>query len=267
MVVATSKTFGGSGPAAKTVTVTFQNNTGTGQLLTGLSITWPQATNGNLQQIKMGGTTIYNTSTGNGSLTTTLLLGTNCPADDRRGFMRNLDVYLPAQRQHDPQQLHWFGNIQPVWARYDVAIKGTARFNNEGPAQAGPSCNKSHRKPGKQPEGRLSPTFVAIYVDGAGPPSARCPDVLMARGNPKMKKIPLRTKITLTIVGLLAMAGVFYSACGLPVCVAGVPAAPLCETPGIGLARFCRAFDSFAPALSPIRASRLSRSRPRGSAL
>ncbi len=29
---------------------------------------------------------------------------------------------------------------------------------------------------------------------------------------------------------------------------------------------FCRAFDSFAPALSPIRASRLSRSRPRGSA-
>jgi len=29
---------------------------------------------------------------------------------------------------------------------------------------------------------------------------------------------------------------------------------------------FCRAFDSFAPALSPIRASRLSRWRPRGSA-
>jgi len=47
------------------------------QLLTGLSITWPQATNGNLTKITFNGTTIYNTSTGGGSLTTSSLLGTN----------------------------------------------------------------------------------------------------------------------------------------------------------------------------------------------
>jgi hypothetical protein len=46
-----------------------------GQLLTALAITWPQATNGNLQSIKLGGTTIYNTSTGGGSLSTTALKG------------------------------------------------------------------------------------------------------------------------------------------------------------------------------------------------
>ncbi len=45
-------------------------------MLTGLSITWPQATNGNLQSIKMGGTVIFNTSTGGGTLTTSSLLGT-----------------------------------------------------------------------------------------------------------------------------------------------------------------------------------------------
>ena len=67
----TSKTF-----SAKTVTITFKNNTNSGQVLTGLSITWPQATNGNLNNIKLGGTTIYNTSTGGGSLTTSSLLGT-----------------------------------------------------------------------------------------------------------------------------------------------------------------------------------------------
>ena len=45
-------------------------------MLTGLSITWPQATNGNLQNIKMGGTVIFNTPTGGGTLTTSSLLGT-----------------------------------------------------------------------------------------------------------------------------------------------------------------------------------------------
>jgi hypothetical protein len=39
-------------------------------------MTWPQATNGNLQAIKMGGTTIYNTSTGGGTLHATTLAGT-----------------------------------------------------------------------------------------------------------------------------------------------------------------------------------------------
>jgi len=65
--------------------------------------------------------------------------------------MRNLDVYVQEQRRHDPQQLHWFGYVQPVRSRCVLTIKSTARFNNEGPAQAGPSCNKSHRKPGAPP--------------------------------------------------------------------------------------------------------------------
>jgi hypothetical protein len=71
-VVVTSKTF-----SAKTVTITFQNNTAVAQVLTGLDMTWPQATNGNLAKVVMGGTTIYNTSTGGGTLHTTTLLGTN----------------------------------------------------------------------------------------------------------------------------------------------------------------------------------------------
>jgi len=70
-VVVTSKTFSG-----KTVTVTFQNQTTSAQVLTALAITWPQATNGNLNNIKLGGTTIYNTPTGGGSLSTSSLLGT-----------------------------------------------------------------------------------------------------------------------------------------------------------------------------------------------
>ena len=45
-------------------------------MVTGLDMTWPQATNGNLQQVKIGGTVIYNTSTGGGTLHTTTLLGT-----------------------------------------------------------------------------------------------------------------------------------------------------------------------------------------------
>jgi len=70
-VIVTSKTF-----SAKTVVITFKNNTTMGQVLTGLAMTWPQATNGNLNNIKLGGATIYNTSTGGGSLTTSSLLGT-----------------------------------------------------------------------------------------------------------------------------------------------------------------------------------------------
>jgi hypothetical protein len=73
---ASGKTLGPSG-ATKTIQITFQNDTGVGQLLTTLQMTWPQATNGNLRSIKMGGTTIYNTSTGGGSLNTAALLGTN----------------------------------------------------------------------------------------------------------------------------------------------------------------------------------------------
>jgi hypothetical protein len=60
----------------KTVVITFQNNTASPQTLTGLSMSWIQATNGKLQSIKMGGTTIYNTSTNN-PLSTSSLLGTS----------------------------------------------------------------------------------------------------------------------------------------------------------------------------------------------
>jgi hypothetical protein len=63
-IVAGGQTFSG-----KTVVVKFQNDTAVSQVLTGLSITWPQGTNGNLKTIKMGGTTIFNTSTGGGTLT------------------------------------------------------------------------------------------------------------------------------------------------------------------------------------------------------
>jgi hypothetical protein len=69
MIVAGGQTYGGSGGSAKTVTVAFLNQTSSNQVLTGLSITWPQAPNGNLKSIKMSGTTIFNTSTGGGSLT------------------------------------------------------------------------------------------------------------------------------------------------------------------------------------------------------
>jgi hypothetical protein len=65
------KTFSG-----KKVTVVLSNFTGASQVLTGLSITWPQVNNGNLTSITFNGTTIYNTSTGGGSLTTSSLLGT-----------------------------------------------------------------------------------------------------------------------------------------------------------------------------------------------
>ena len=70
-LVATGKVFSG-----KTIVVTFQNNTGSSQVLTELHMTWPQATNGNLTKITMGTTTIYNTSTGGGTLNTSSLLGT-----------------------------------------------------------------------------------------------------------------------------------------------------------------------------------------------
>jgi len=60
----------------KDVVITIKNNTTTNQVLTGLNITWPQGTNGNLVTVKFDGTTIYNTSTGGGSLSTSSLLGT-----------------------------------------------------------------------------------------------------------------------------------------------------------------------------------------------
>jgi hypothetical protein len=63
-IIVGDQTFSG-----KNVTVKVFNNTGVSQLLTGLSITWPQVNNGNLTKITFNGTTIFNTSTGGGSLT------------------------------------------------------------------------------------------------------------------------------------------------------------------------------------------------------
>jgi xanthine dehydrogenase iron-sulfur cluster and FAD-binding subunit A len=76
------------------------NDTSSSQVLTGLSITWPQATNGNLTKITLGGTTIYNTSTGGGSLTTSSLLGSTAQRTIAAGasqtltftFMNNVDT-------------------------------------------------------------------------------------------------------------------------------------------------------------------------------
>jgi hypothetical protein len=63
-IVVGDQTFSG-----KNVTVKVFNNTGASQTLTGLSINWPTAPNGNLTKITFNGTTIYNTSTPGGSLT------------------------------------------------------------------------------------------------------------------------------------------------------------------------------------------------------
>jgi hypothetical protein len=71
MIGVTTKTF-----SSNKVTITFQNNAAVDQVLTGLAMTWPQATNGNLTKITMGAITIYNTSTGGGTLNTSSLLGT-----------------------------------------------------------------------------------------------------------------------------------------------------------------------------------------------
>jgi hypothetical protein len=62
--------------SAKTVTITFTNNTSSAQVLNALQMTWPQATNGNLTKVTMGATTIFNTSTGGGNFISFSLSGT-----------------------------------------------------------------------------------------------------------------------------------------------------------------------------------------------
>jgi hypothetical protein len=103
VVSATSKTF-----SSKVVTVTFQNDTAMGQVLTGLSITWPQVTNKNLQSIKMGGTTIYSTSTGGGSLTTSSLLGTTAQRTIAAGSCATLTFTF--QQSVDTNPSHYTGS-------------------------------------------------------------------------------------------------------------------------------------------------------------
>ena len=110
-MVVTNKTFSG-----KTIVITFQNNTASGQLLTALSITWPQATNGNLNQIKMGGTVIYNTATGGGSLTTSSLLGTTAQRTIAAGSSQTLTFTFK-------------NNVDTTASNYT----GSATFNPFGP--------------------------------------------------------------------------------------------------------------------------------------
>jgi len=111
-VVVTSKTL-----SAKTVVITFQNQTGAAQVLTGLAITWPQATNGNLNNIKMGGTTIYNTPTGGGSLTTSSLLGTTAQRTIAAGSSQTLtftfanNVNTNASNYTGSATFNPFGNV------------------------------------------------------------------------------------------------------------------------------------------------------------
>jgi len=67
---------GGKVLTGKTITVKFENDTGSNQtLIAPLSLTWPP-TNGNLTKITFNGTTIYNTSTPCCSLTAAVLSGT-----------------------------------------------------------------------------------------------------------------------------------------------------------------------------------------------
>ena len=105
------------------VTVTFRNDTAVGQVLTGLAITWPQATNGNLQSIKMGGTTIYNTSTGGGTLTTSSLLGTTAQRTIAAGSCATLTFTFANNVNPNASSYTGTATLRPVWERYHVSIR------------------------------------------------------------------------------------------------------------------------------------------------
>jgi hypothetical protein len=76
--------------SAKTVVITFQNSTSSAQVLSSLYITWPQATNGNLQSVKMGANTIYNTSTKGGNATIFTFSGTTAQRTINAGASQTL---------------------------------------------------------------------------------------------------------------------------------------------------------------------------------
>jgi hypothetical protein len=94
-ITVTNKVF-----SAKTVVITFQNSTASAQVLSSLYITWPQATNGNLQSVKMGANTIYNTSTKGGNATIFTFSGTTAQRTINAGasqtmtftFQNNVDT-------------------------------------------------------------------------------------------------------------------------------------------------------------------------------
>ena len=102
-MIVTDKEF-----SRKAVKISIENNTTTGQVLTGLAITWPQATNGNLKQIKLGGTVIYNTETGGGSLTTSSLLGTTAQRTIAVGS--SADLTFNFQNNVDKTANHYLGS-------------------------------------------------------------------------------------------------------------------------------------------------------------
>jgi hypothetical protein len=104
---------GGQTYAGKTVTVTFQNNTTMPQTLTTLSIHWPQAPNGNLRTIKMGGTTIYNTSTPD-PLNNAVLLGSNAQRTIAAGSCATLTFGFANNVSTNPGQYSGSANFNPA---------------------------------------------------------------------------------------------------------------------------------------------------------
>ena len=65
----------------KNVKITITNTGTADAFLSGLTITWPQAANGNLVQVKLGPNVLYSTSTGGGSLT---LTAAQLPSDQNK---------------------------------------------------------------------------------------------------------------------------------------------------------------------------------------
>jgi hypothetical protein len=69
---------GGQAFSGKTLTVKFFNETGSSQVLTGLSLRWPQSPNGNLTKVTFNGRTVYNAPTSDPpGLNTSSLLDTD----------------------------------------------------------------------------------------------------------------------------------------------------------------------------------------------
>jgi hypothetical protein len=101
-ITVTSKVF-----SAKTAVITFQNSTASAQVLSSLYITWPQATNSNLQSIKMGANTIYNTSTKGGNATIFTFSGTPAQRTIAAGASQTLTFTF--QNNVDTNANHYTG--------------------------------------------------------------------------------------------------------------------------------------------------------------
>jgi hypothetical protein len=106
----------GKALSSKAVKISLKNNTGVAQVLTCVSITWPQATNGNLSKIKFDGNNVYTTSTGGGSLSTCALLDTTAHRTLNPG-------------ETDVLEFDFANNVDTNAAHYT----GSATFNPFGP--------------------------------------------------------------------------------------------------------------------------------------